>query len=129
LKMGARALPIEGKRKLAAVGNAMDAELTALTEYMTAMSAELGRAAHVSASKMRYQMNRLRRMAANFELQKEASLRKQATAILLDLFPEAHLQERLLGGVFFLARFGEELPKLLVEHAGQECPGHRVLMV
>jgi bacillithiol synthase len=129
LKLGARAMPVEGKRKLAAVGNAMDAELTALTDYMTAMSADLGRAANVSASKMRYQMNRLRRMAASFELQKEASLRKQATAILLDLFPEGHLQERLLGGVLFLARFGEELPHLLVEHAGQECPGHRVLMM
>ena len=127
VRMGARAMPIEGKRKLAAVGNAMDGELTALTEYMTAMSADLGRAANVSASKMRYQMNRLRRMAANFEMQKETSLRKQATAIMLDLFPDAHLQERLLGGVLFLARFGDDLPRLLVEHAGQECPGHRVL--
>ena len=36
-RLGARAMPIEGKRKLAAVGNAMDEELTALTEYMTAM--------------------------------------------------------------------------------------------
>ncbi len=127
LRMGARAMPIEGKRKLAAVGNAMDAELTALADYMTAMSADLGRAAGVSASKMRYQMNRLRRMAANFEVQKEASLAKQATAILLELFPHAHLQERLLGGVLFLAKYGDELPKLLVDHAGQECPGHRVL--
>ena len=129
LRMGARAMPIEGKRKVAAVGNAMDAELTALTEYMTSMSADLGRAADVSASKMRYQMNRLRRLAASFELQKEASLRKHATAIMLDLLPEAHLQERLLGGVLFLARFGDDLPKLLVDHAGQECPGHRVLML
>ena len=127
LRMGARAMPIEGKRKLAAVGNAMDAELTALGDYMTAMSADLGRAAEVSASKMRYQMNRLRRMAANFEVQKEASLAKQATAILLELLPHAHLQERLLGGVLFLAKYGDELPKLLVDHAGQECPGHRVL--
>jgi bacillithiol biosynthesis cysteine-adding enzyme BshC len=127
LRLGARAMPIEGKRKIAAVGNAMDAELTALTEYMTAMSPDLGRSASVSASKMRYQMNRLRRMAANFELQKETSLKKHATAILLSLYPEGHLQERLLGGVWFLARYGDALPELLIEHAAQECPGHRVL--
>ncbi|HEX4651038.1 MAG TPA: bacillithiol biosynthesis cysteine-adding enzyme BshC, partial [Granulicella sp.] len=54
-RLGARAMPIAGKRKLAAVGNAMDAELTALTEYLGAMDASLGRAAGVSASKMRYQ--------------------------------------------------------------------------
>ena len=127
LRLGARAMPIEGKRKIAAVGNSMDAELTALTEYMTAMSADLGRAAGVSASKMRYQMNRLRRMAANFELQKQASLNKHATAIMLNLYPDGHLQERLLAGVWFLARYGDALPALLVEHAAQECPGHRVV--
>ena len=127
LRLGARAMPIEGKRKIAAAGNAMDTELTALTEYMSALSADLGRSAEVSASKMRYQMNRLRRMAAQFELQKEASLKKHATAIMLNVFPEAHLQERLLAGVWFLGRYGAALPELLVEHAGQECPGHRVI--
>ena len=100
-------MPIEGKRKLAAVGNAMDAELTALTEYMSAMSADLGRSAEVSASKMRYQMDRLRRMAADFQVQKEASLKKHATAMMLSLFPDEHPQERLLAGVWFLARYGE----------------------
>jgi bacillithiol biosynthesis cysteine-adding enzyme BshC len=127
LRLGARAMPIEGKRKIAAVGNAMEAELTALTGYMTAMSADLGRAAGVSASKMRYQMDRLRRMAADFELQRTGSLKKQATAIMLGLLPDGHLQERLLAGVWFLARYGDSLPALLVEHAGQECPGHRVI--
>ncbi len=126
-RLGARAMPIEAKRRLAAVGNAMDAELSALTDYMTAMSADLGRAAGVSASKMRYQMNRLRRMSASFEVQKQAHLLKHATALMLSLFPEEHLQERLLAGVWFLARYGETLPALLVEHAGQECAGHRVI--
>ena len=127
LRLGARAMPIEGKRRIAATGNAMDTELTALIEYMTSMSSDLGRSASISASKMRYQMSRLRRLAASFELQKETSLKKQATTILLSLYPEGHLQERLLGGVWFLARYGDTLPDLLIEHAGQECPGHRVL--
>ena len=129
LRLGARAMPIEAKRKLAAAGNAMDTELTALTEYMAAMSPDLGRAAVVSANKMRYQMDRLRRMSADFELQKQASLTKQATAIMLNLLPEGHLQERVLGGIWFLARHGDALPALLVDHAGQECPGHRVIFL
>ncbi|SEG37672.1 bacillithiol biosynthesis cysteine-adding enzyme BshC [Bryocella elongata] len=127
LRLGARAMPIEGKRKIAAVGNAMDTELNALTEYMTAMSADLGRTAGISANKMRYQMDRLRRMAARFELEKETSLRKHATAMMLELFPEGHLQERLLGGIWALSKFGEALPELLVQNASQECPGHRVI--
>jgi bacillithiol synthase len=128
-RLGARAMPIELKRKLSAAGNALDAELNALTEYMNAMSSELGRAAGVSASKMRYQMNRLRRMAASFEVQREAALRKHANALMLNLFPDGHLQERVTGGIWFLGRYGEDLPRLLVENAAQECPGHRVLFL
>jgi len=126
-RLGARAMPIEAKRRLAAVGNAMDAELGALTEYLSGMDASLGLAAEVSASKMRYQMNRLRRMAATHELQKEASLRKHAEALTLNLFPEAHPQERLIGGVWFLARQGEGLVDRLVDAAKNLCPGHVVV--
>jgi bacillithiol biosynthesis cysteine-adding enzyme BshC len=129
MKLGARAMPIEGKRKIAAAGNVMDAELTALTEYMATLSDDLGRAANVSANKMRYQMNRMRRVAAAFELQKEASLKKHATAIMLNIYPDHHLQERVLAGVLFLARYGDTLPAMLVENAGQECPGHRVIFM
>ncbi|WP_263381590.1 bacillithiol biosynthesis cysteine-adding enzyme BshC [Granulicella arctica] len=126
-RLGARAMPIEGKRKLAAVGGAMDAELEALTEYLGAMDASLGRSAKVAGSKMRYQMNRLRRMAATFELQKEASLRKHAEALTLHLFPEGHPQERVLGGVFFLAAAGDGLIERLVVEAENLCPGHVVI--
>ncbi|MDE1155513.1 MAG: bacillithiol biosynthesis cysteine-adding enzyme BshC [Acidobacteriaceae bacterium] len=128
LRLGARAMPIEAKRKLAAVGNAMEEELAALTTYADTLNPELGKAAGVSASKMRYQMNRLRRLMAQFELQKEASLRKHATAMLLHLLPEGHLQERVLGGIWFLAKEdASALVASLVEFAGLECPGHRVL--
>jgi bacillithiol biosynthesis cysteine-adding enzyme BshC len=126
-RLGARAMPIELKRRLAAAGKALDTELDALTEYMAAMSPDLGRAAEVSASKMRYQMNRLRTMAASFQVQREASLQKHATVLMVYLFPEGHLQERVIGGIWFMARYGEGLAKLLVENAAQECPGHRVL--
>jgi bacillithiol biosynthesis cysteine-adding enzyme BshC len=127
LRLGARAMPIEGKRRLAAAGNAMDGELSALTAYLAALDPSLGRSAEVSASKMRYQMNRLRRMAATFEVQKEASLRKHAAAMLLKLLPDGHPQERTLAGVFFLAQSGVELVDRLVEEAGSMCLGHSVI--
>ncbi len=64
--LAARAMPVEGKRKLAATGTALDADLNALLEWMHSLDAGLGRSADTAASKMRYQMNRLRRLAANF---------------------------------------------------------------
>jgi bacillithiol biosynthesis cysteine-adding enzyme BshC len=126
-RLGARAMPIAAKRRLAAVGNAMETELNALTEYLSGMDESLGRSARVSGSKMLYQMNRLRRMAATFELQKEVSLRKHADALTLNLFPDGHPQERLLGGVWFVARYGDGLIERLVDEAKNLCPGHIVI--
>jgi bacillithiol biosynthesis cysteine-adding enzyme BshC len=126
-RLGARAMPIPLKRKLAAVGNALETELEGLKEYLSGMDVSLGTAAASSGSKMLYQMNRLRRMAATYELQKEASLRKHAEAITLNVFPGGHPQERVLAGVWFLARYGEGLIERLVKAAGNQCPGHVVL--
>ncbi len=128
-RLGARAMPIEGKRKLAAVGNALDAELDALTSYMKQMDASLGRSADISGSKMRYQMNRLRRMAATFELQREARLQKHAEAMTLNLFPGGHPQERVLAGIWFLARYGDGLAERLVAEAELDCPGHKAIFL
>src|ERR1700733_3845802 len=126
-RLGARAMPIEEKRKLAAVGNALDQELGALTKYLSGMDASLGRTAEVSGSKMLYQMNRLRRRAAQFELQKQTSLKKHAAAITLNVFPDGHPQERVVAGVWFIARYGDGLVERLVGVAGNQCPGHVVV--
>jgi bacillithiol synthase len=126
-RLGARAMPLEGKRKLASAGNALDGELTAVTEWMAQMDAGLGRAATTAASKMRYQMNRLRRLAARYQLERETSLARHAQAITQALYPEGHLQERAVAGIYFLASQGEGLLDMLVAAASDSCPGHKVL--
>jgi len=107
--LAARSLPIEGKRKLAAAGLALEAELAPLLDWMGALDEGLGRSAATAASKMRYQMGRLRRLAANFQLQREAQLRRHAEAISLALYPGGVLQERVHGAAYYFARYGFEL--------------------
>jgi bacillithiol biosynthesis cysteine-adding enzyme BshC len=126
-RLGARAISAVGKRKLAAAGSALDTELSALATYMHSLDQGLGRAADVSSSKMRYQMNRMRRLAANYELRREQSLGRDAALIALNLFPDRRPQERILGAAWFLSRYGEGLQELLVEQAGQRCPGHKAI--
>ncbi len=138
-RLAARALPIEAKRRLADVGNALDTALAAAQEYLGGLDAGLGRAAEVSASKMRYQMDRLRRLAATTEMQREASLRKHADAISLHLFPKGQLQERVLAGVWFLAAWesthgnapdsalGAGLLARLVEEASHQSADHLII--
>jgi bacillithiol biosynthesis cysteine-adding enzyme BshC len=132
-RIAARALPIEAKRRLADAGNALDEALTAAHDYFAALDPSLARSAEVSASKMRYQMDRMRRLAATFELHREASLRKHVEAITLHLFPNAHPQERVLASVWFLAAWesahGDRAGLIanVVEEAASQQPDHRVI--
>jgi bacillithiol synthase len=125
--LAARAIPIDGKRMLANAGNALDGELEVLLGWMRSLDDGMGRSAETAASKMRYQMNRLRRLAANFQLQREASLARHAETISEALYPEGGLQERLHGAAYYFARHGFELAEELVERAAKLCPGHTIL--
>jgi bacillithiol biosynthesis cysteine-adding enzyme BshC len=126
-RLGARSMPVEGKRQLAATGNALDAELDTLLAWTDSLDPSLGRAARVSASKMRYQMNRLRRLAANYQLQREGSIRRHVDTLSFNLFPDRHPQERTIGGIAYLARYGTPLLAGFIEQATQDCPGHKAL--
>jgi len=125
--LAARAIPGEGKQKLAEAGAALEAELTPLLEWMGRLDADLGRSAETSASKMRYQMNRLRRLAANFQLAREAALTRHAEAISQALYPGGGLQERLHGTAYYFARYGFGLAEELTAQAANLCPGHMEL--
>jgi bacillithiol biosynthesis cysteine-adding enzyme BshC len=125
--LGARAMPVEGKQKLASAGAALDAELAPLLEWMSKLDAALGRSAETAASKMRYQMNRLRRLSANFQLQREASLGRHAEAISQAIYPGGVLQERVHGAAFYFARYGFELAEEISVQAENACPGHTAM--
>jgi hypothetical protein len=120
-------MPIEGKKKLAAAGNALDADLNILLDWMRGQDAGLGRSAETAASKMRYQMNRLRTLAAGFQLQREASLGRHAEAIWQALYPGGGLQERLHGAAYYFARYGFGLTEEIAAVAANPCPGHTAL--
>jgi uncharacterized protein YllA (UPF0747 family) len=120
-------MPIETKQKLAAAGNALDTELTALVEWMQSQDKGLGQSAETASSKITYQMNRLRTLAANFQLQREASLTRHAESIAQSLFPGGVLQERVHGAACYFARYGLGLAETLCEQAADTCPGHTAI--
>jgi hypothetical protein len=120
-------MPDEEKRELAAAGTALDGELTALISWMRSLDAGLGRSAETAASKMRYQMSRLRRLAANFQLQREAQLSRHAGAISMALYPGGVLQDRVHGAAYYFARYGFGLAEDLTTQAASSCPGHTVM--
>ncbi|HZP03723.1 MAG TPA: bacillithiol biosynthesis cysteine-adding enzyme BshC [Terracidiphilus sp.] len=125
--LAARSMPIETKQRLAAAGNALDEELNVLVDWMQAQDKGLGQSAETAASKIRYQMNRLRTLAANFQLQREASLTRHAEAITQALFPGSILQERVHGAAYYFARYGLELAEIFCDQAADGCPGHKAI--
>jgi bacillithiol biosynthesis cysteine-adding enzyme BshC len=126
-RLAARSMPIETKQKLAAAGNALDVELNTLVEWLQSQDKGLGQSADTAAGKMRYQMNRLRTLAANFQLQREATLTRHANSIFNALYPGGVLQERVHGGAYYFARYGLSLAETLSEQAASLCPGHTAL--
>jgi bacillithiol biosynthesis cysteine-adding enzyme BshC len=127
--LGARAMPIETKKKLAAAGNALDHELNLLVEWMQLQDDGLGRSADTAASKMRYQMDRLRTLAANFQLQRESSFARHAEAISSSLYPGGVMQERVHGAAYYFARHGLELAQTVTLHAANTRPGHTAIWI
>jgi len=126
-RLAERAMPGEEKRKLESAGTALETELTPLVDWMRALDAGLGQSAETAAGKIRYQMGRLRSLAANFELQREASITRHAEAISQALYPGGGLQERLHGAAYYFARHGFELAEELTAQAANPCPGHTVM--
>jgi len=126
-RLAARSMPVETKQRLAAAGNALDTELNALVEWMHAQDKGLGESAETAAGKMRYQMNRMRTLAANFQLQRESTLARHAESIYNAIFPGGILQERVHGAAYYFARYGLELADTLCAQAANDVPGHTAI--
>ncbi len=126
-RLAARSMPVETKQKLAAAGNAVDAELKSLVEWMQSQDKGLGQSADTAAGKILYQMNRLRTLAANFQLQREGSYTRHAESICNALFPEGAFQDRIHGAAYYFARYGLELAETLTAQVEECCPGHAAI--
>lgn len=83
-------------------------------------------AAERAQRKMLYQLDRLRKRAANAELRRNDEIARHAEWLSANLYPSKGLQEREIAGVSFLARYGRELLDGLVECAGG-CPDHQIV--
>ena len=128
-ELAARSLPAELKldfeRGLLAVEEAMQR----ISESVHKLDPTLVGAAKNAANKMRYQVGRLEKRAAQAELRKEDVLTRHAAMIENSLYPRRTLQEREIAGVYFLARYGMGLIDQLIEAASARCPEHKIVRV
>lgn len=128
-RLAERTMPAEGKQRMDAASAAFEEQLDALIGWMQSVDQGLGQSAETAAGKMRYQMERLRRLAENFQLQRESSLGRHAQTLCNAIFPDGEMQERVHGAAYYFARHGLDLADMLVEQAAAGCAGHLVLEV
>jgi bacillithiol biosynthesis cysteine-adding enzyme BshC len=113
---------------------AFDKAFAALDQCVEAIRGSLARvdntlvdAANRAGGKMQYQLEHLRSSAARAELRQSEVLERHATFLSNLLFPNKTLQEREIAGIYFVARFGPELLKLLYEHIHSDCLDHQLI--
>ena len=77
--------------------------------------------------KMNYQMERLKGKVSRAALGRSELLRRHQQALLRFLFPHKDLQERRVGGTYFLGRAGYSLLERLLSQINTHCSDHQVL--
>ena len=84
-------------------------------------------AAETSRSKMQHQLEKLYSQAARAEAQKGEVVSRHAELLSESLYPEKGLQERGVGGIYFLARYGSDLLHQLYQTIHSDCHDHQVI--
>ena len=86
-------------------------------------------AADRARSSLRYRVNRLQGQVARAELHRNEVITRHADTVSNALFPNKGLQEREIGGVSFVARYGPSLLNTLYESIHTDCHDHQMIFV
>jgi bacillithiol biosynthesis cysteine-adding enzyme BshC len=84
-------------------------------------------ASETAASKMNYQLDRLRQLTTAAELRRSEVVSRHAGGVSQLLYPNGELQERGVGGIYFMARHGLELLRTLHDVITPDCLDHQIL--
>ena len=125
--LAARSLPVGLQRDFQHARQAVDEAMQRVSDSLRTLDPTLVEAAGRSTSKMRYQVSRLEKRAAQAELRRTEILSRQAAQIENALYPHKSLQEREIAGLYFYANYGPQLIGRLLELAEARCPEHKVL--
>jgi bacillithiol biosynthesis cysteine-adding enzyme BshC len=126
-QIAARQLPRDLQAAFDAAKNSFDAKFTAVKDNLEKLDKTLVDAAETARSKMQHQLEKLYAQAARAEAQKGELVSRHAETLSQALYPNKGLQERTLGGVYFLARFGQDLLLQLYETINSDCHDHRIV--
>src|SRR5208337_2279643 len=113
--LAARSLPAELKENFEHARRSVEVAMQRVRESLQTLDPTLMEAAGRAASKMRYQVDRLEKRAAQAELRRTEILARHAAQIENALYPNKSLQEREIAALYFYANHGPELINRLID--------------
>ncbi len=122
-----RGLPEDLQAAFAVARKSVDGLLSDMKEKLIKLDRTLTDAAETARSKIEYQLEKLQSQAARAEALKNELVTRHAEILSQALYPEKGLQERAVGGVYFIARYGRDLLPQLLAAIHPDCHDHQIL--
>jgi uncharacterized protein YllA (UPF0747 family) len=107
----------------------LELALASIQQPLEKLDRTLLDAAENAASKMRYQLQGLRDKAARAEARKNTEVLRHADELLTTLYPNKELQEREVGGAYFLLRYGPPVLDQIKAQTRLDCAEHQVITI
>ena len=126
-QLAERGLPEDLQTAFDSARKSLDSHLSSVKEKLVKLDRTLVDAAETARSKIEYQLERLQSQAARAEAQKSELVTRHSENLSQALYPDKGLQERAIGGVYFLARYGREFLHQLHDAIQPDCHDHQIL--
>ena len=126
-EIASHSLPADLQAAFDAARQSFDANFGAVKDKLEKLDRTLVDAAETSRSKMQHQLEKLYAQAARAEALKGELVTRHAAHLSQSLYPDRGLQERAIGGIYFLARYGQEFLRELYSAIHTDCHDHQIL--
>ncbi|HEX7289337.1 MAG TPA: bacillithiol biosynthesis cysteine-adding enzyme BshC [Candidatus Angelobacter sp.] len=127
--VASRALPESITKSFDEAAGHLEQALATIGPALETLDKTLVDAAENAAGKMRYQLQSLRDKAARAEARKNDELQRHADELAALLYPNKELQEREIGALYFLLKYGKGFIVQLKELVDERCMEHQVIRI
>jgi bacillithiol biosynthesis cysteine-adding enzyme BshC len=125
--LASRTLPAGLQEAFERANKSVEESFSGLKDALAKLDPTLVEASQTGASKVKYQLDRLRERAMAAELRRSEVVSRHAEALSHALYPQNALQERGLAGIYFVARQGMELLRSLHATLRTDCHDHQIV--
>jgi uncharacterized protein YllA (UPF0747 family) len=120
-------LPASVEQSLRDAAAAMQQAMARVVEALPALDATLAGAARTTLGKMEHELKALHSKVIHAAKKRDETLRRQFHRAQAQAFPNGHPQERELGVIYFLNKYGPGLTELLLDELPLDLGRHWIV--